>query len=504
MKKSILVLSFLTGILYTVTNQTAIAFTGFTAKSLNPSAADILSELVRSELLKAANYKLVDRSQTSEVLKEQQLQQSGLADSKTLARLGQLLGANKLAYGALGQLGELYIINLKIIDVPSGQVEKEVTEEFVGKKEDLRLPVKKAAQKLIGFKGLDLKKDTCINFISKPAGIGVYINGLFEGHTPLKVNISRKPNLKERENFNIKFYSPGYQPWKQSITVERGQTAFVKAAMLESSGKENEKKDKIQDGRPALVTFMTLYTPMIMEFSLAAFNAKEPRQYIGLALLSAPAGFFTSFLATKNTPVSAGRNGMIISSSAWGVLWGLSTAGIIRYNSTAGIDTADPDYYDKINKIENNTRRTSLGLAAAGGTITTAFSILFTRNRTITARRIFFINLGTFMGTLIGLGVPILFNINDHRITFATMLGGSISGGAITIGLTRNMDAQIMEDSIDPESSSLFIIDKKKNGLAFTTGRPQSSILNTLALSLLPDHTRFDLKSKVSLLTVKY
>jgi len=89
----------------------------------------------------------------------------------------------------ISRLGRLFIIEMQIVDVASGAVEKRQTSEFTGELEQLRRSVRAAAQSLIGIGGFDEAKSTFIDFVSRPTGARVYLGNLFEGRTPFVASV---------------------------------------------------------------------------------------------------------------------------------------------------------------------------------------------------------------------------------------------------------------------------------------------------------------------------
>ena len=62
---------------------------------------DGLSEILTTELFKTHRFIMVERSALSEIIKEQELGQTGMVGRKTAARVGKLLGAQVLVTGAV-------------------------------------------------------------------------------------------------------------------------------------------------------------------------------------------------------------------------------------------------------------------------------------------------------------------------------------------------------------------------------------------------------------------
>ncbi len=81
-----------------------------------------ISELFSAAILKQGTFKIAERSQFEEILKEQKLALSGAMDSRTAAEVGKLIGAKLLLLGNVVQLGNSYQVTAKLIDAETGEM----------------------------------------------------------------------------------------------------------------------------------------------------------------------------------------------------------------------------------------------------------------------------------------------------------------------------------------------------------------------------------------------
>jgi hypothetical protein len=79
----------------------------------------ILSESLREELIRLGHFALVNRENLVQVLKEIELQMTGLVDEKQAVKVGKGLAANQIVMGRYGALGKTAILQAKRIDVES-------------------------------------------------------------------------------------------------------------------------------------------------------------------------------------------------------------------------------------------------------------------------------------------------------------------------------------------------------------------------------------------------
>ena len=101
-----------------------IAVFDFENNGLKPHEVRQLSTRLESELVKNGGFKVVERSKIDEILKEQKLQMSGIIDKKYLIDIGEMLGAELIVLGSVGEFGGLYTITARLVDIESGQITK--------------------------------------------------------------------------------------------------------------------------------------------------------------------------------------------------------------------------------------------------------------------------------------------------------------------------------------------------------------------------------------------
>lgn len=81
------------------------------------TVALILAEALREEVFKLKEFVLVNREDLQKVLEEMALQQTGLIDEKQAVKTGKGLAANQVVTGRLGQLGKIFVMQAKRVDV---------------------------------------------------------------------------------------------------------------------------------------------------------------------------------------------------------------------------------------------------------------------------------------------------------------------------------------------------------------------------------------------------
>ncbi len=105
------------------TDALLIAVIDFEAKSVSRQDAVRVSEWLRSELINTGQFKVIERSAMSAILKEQSFSMSGCTDTACAVQVGKLLSAKKMLVGTVESWNNKVFINGRIIDVEKGVAE---------------------------------------------------------------------------------------------------------------------------------------------------------------------------------------------------------------------------------------------------------------------------------------------------------------------------------------------------------------------------------------------
>jgi TolB-like protein len=108
---------------YAQEQKLTIAVNDLQAKGLQQSDAEVISDRLRSELLRLGMFRVLEREEMTKILKEQGFQTSGACTEQTcLVEVGQMLGVQRMAAGTVGKVGSMYTINIRMIDVATGEI----------------------------------------------------------------------------------------------------------------------------------------------------------------------------------------------------------------------------------------------------------------------------------------------------------------------------------------------------------------------------------------------
>ncbi len=110
-------------------NKERIAVMDLDAEGLSGSEARIISARLRSDLFNTGRFVVFERNKMEDILKEQGFQLSGCTSNDCIVEIGKLIGVHKIVSGNVGKIGNLITINIRLIDVESGEVTKTANDD---------------------------------------------------------------------------------------------------------------------------------------------------------------------------------------------------------------------------------------------------------------------------------------------------------------------------------------------------------------------------------------
>lgn len=106
-------------------SQTSFAILPFSvASNVNVNGGPAFESTLYQELINSGRYRIVDRKQIEQVIKEQNFQLTDLADQKKMVAVGKLFGAEKLISGNLFIKSQTQpAVSFSVIDMSTGEIE---------------------------------------------------------------------------------------------------------------------------------------------------------------------------------------------------------------------------------------------------------------------------------------------------------------------------------------------------------------------------------------------
>ncbi len=203
-----------------------IAILNLEGRGISESEAATLTDQLRGHLVNLGTFIVLDRHKMEDILQEQGFQQSGCTLTECAVRAGRLLNVQKMVAGSIGKIGKTYAVNILMIDVESGRIEKSFNRNSGGEIDGLLQILHDIARDFAG------KKSHKLTIYSAPKGAEVFANNKRLGKTPLSLN------LIFGSNFKLRLKLAGYEEWEKTLTMTRDEELNVEmAAKAKSSSR---------------------------------------------------------------------------------------------------------------------------------------------------------------------------------------------------------------------------------------------------------------------------
>jgi hypothetical protein len=122
-------------------NQTSMGYAAvmrFESASLDSGASMVITDIFTNQIQSDGKYRVMERSQVNKILKEQGFQASGACNSAECAvEIGKLLSIDKLFIGSIGKLGQTWFINIRVVDIRTGEILSNLSNKVTGKVDNL-------------------------------------------------------------------------------------------------------------------------------------------------------------------------------------------------------------------------------------------------------------------------------------------------------------------------------------------------------------------------------
>ena len=126
-----------------------VPFKNITRQAEDDWLSDSFSESLTMGLVKVKSLQLIERSQMDKLLKEQHFGQSLYVQPESAPELGQMLGAELVLMGSYQKIGSQIQVNVRFVDVETGQIDSERTAQVQGDFQDIFKLQKQLARQLL-------------------------------------------------------------------------------------------------------------------------------------------------------------------------------------------------------------------------------------------------------------------------------------------------------------------------------------------------------------------
>ncbi len=160
------------------------------------SYAPAFSDRLRLEVFKTGAFQVMERNEMTEILKEIGFQMTGCTSNECVIEAGRILGVEQMIAGSISQIGEIFTISLRVIDIQSSEIIRVENVDYMGSIEELlTMRLKEAALKLAGKSDESMMSSGNIigqgniRVSSVPPGAKIFVDGkIAEKNTPAVIN----------------------------------------------------------------------------------------------------------------------------------------------------------------------------------------------------------------------------------------------------------------------------------------------------------------------------
>jgi len=274
-----------------------IAVSDLLGKGVTQPEADLITEQVRASLLGTGTFKVMERSMMDQIMKEQGFQQSGGCDnSECMVSVGRILGVQNLVVGSVGQVGHIFMINVKLVDIGTGEVLRSMTETCECTIEEL---LKTTPDKVASSLDYEMRKSFAgtMQVTSQPAGASVFLDQRKVGSTPFK------SSLLDPGAYSFSLIAPDWKRIDRVVQVETDKELAINLTMERSDEWTAAQKAAEERARQAELAKQA----EIKRQQEAAHQQKRLMWRIGLSAISAlsmGSGYYFQTLANENKTAS--------------------------------------------------------------------------------------------------------------------------------------------------------------------------------------------------------
>ncbi len=235
----------------TIAVKEKIAVLRLEALGMDPEPVARLESLFRMEIERLVGHPLPTRRQIDATIrKSRKLRRCG-SDNRCVAAIGAKLGVDLVVTGSVAALGDSYIINIKVVDVKTGQLRGEpiASEPLRGRPDQLIEAVRTAAYTMLAP---DQVRGS-IMVLSDLVGAAITLDGKRVGITPL-----RRPIRDLRPGrYQLAVSAHGYLPFEKEVVVRFQKTTRVVVKLAPVAPTASATAPPIVKPRPASRPFYT-------------------------------------------------------------------------------------------------------------------------------------------------------------------------------------------------------------------------------------------------------
>lgn len=98
-----------------------ISVLNFTSNNISEAETQIFTDFITSHIVETGNYRVIDRMQREALLNEIEWSYSDCTTEECQLEIGRQLAADQIIFGSLGKIENRYILNIKQVEVVTGE-----------------------------------------------------------------------------------------------------------------------------------------------------------------------------------------------------------------------------------------------------------------------------------------------------------------------------------------------------------------------------------------------
>ena len=131
-------------------NPDFIAVVDFMGNNVSDGDCKALTNRLATELFNTKHFKVIEREMMEQIIEEQGFQQSGCTTNECIVEVGKLIGVERIIGGSISQVGNVFSVSARIVNVETGEIENTAIYDHMGNiGELLTSGMKKIAYELI-------------------------------------------------------------------------------------------------------------------------------------------------------------------------------------------------------------------------------------------------------------------------------------------------------------------------------------------------------------------
>jgi hypothetical protein len=207
-----------------------ILIVGFDALGMDPGKVERLEALFRVELERLAGGPSPSRRELARALaKAPPALRSCSGEARCLAAIGKKLGVDLVVTGNVGELGESYVVNIKVVDAATGaELRRIASDPLRGAPDDLIEAVRVAAYRLLAPDELH----GAISLLVDLPGAAIELDGRRIGAAPLARPLARLALGPHR----LAVSARGYTRFEEDVVVRFQKTSRVVVRLALATG----------------------------------------------------------------------------------------------------------------------------------------------------------------------------------------------------------------------------------------------------------------------------